>query len=88
MIFEKDPNVTSSFSIDWSAWLAGDTISASTFTELPSDLTLVSSSFTNTVATFVLSGGTPGRTYRIKNHITTATSLTEDQTVEVVIVDH
>lgn len=88
MIFEKDPNATSSYQFDWTAWLAGDTISGSAWAPLPSDLTVVSTANTTLTTTIVLSGGTPGRIYRMRNRITTAAGLSEDQTAELVIVDH
>jgi hypothetical protein len=88
MIFEKDINATSSYQFDWTAWLAGDTISTSAWAPLPSDLTVVSSSNTTTTASIVLSGGIAGRTYRMRNRITTAAGLIEDQTAELVIIEH
>lgn len=88
MIFEKDPNATGSYLFDWTAWLAGDTISVSAWAPLPSDLTVTSSSNTTLTTMIVLSGGTPGRTYRMRNRITTAAGLIEDQTAELIIVDH
>ncbi len=88
MIFEKDPNSTMSYQFDWTAWLAGDTISVSAWAPLPADLTVVSSSNTTLTTTIVLSGGIAGRTYRMRNRITTAAGLIEDETAELVIVDH
>ena len=88
MIFEKDPNATLDFVFDWTAWLAGDTISTSAWAPLPSDLTAASTSNTTLTATIFVSGGTPGRTYRLRNRIVTAGGRTEDQTAELVILEH
>ena len=88
MIFEKDPNATLDYVFDWTAWLAGDTISTSTWAPLPSDLTSVSTSNTTLTTTIFVSGGTPGRTYRLRNRITTAGGRTDDQTAELVILEH
>jgi hypothetical protein len=86
-LFEKDPDATSSYQFDWTAWLAGDTISTSAWAELPSDLTVVSTANTTLTATIVVSGGTPGRTYRLRNRITTASALIQDQTAELLVLD-
>ena len=86
-LFEKDPNATSSYQFDWTAWLAGDTIASSSWAQLPTDMTVVSTANTTLTTTIVVSGGTPGRTYRLRNRITTATNLIQDQTAELLVLD-
>jgi len=86
MAFEKDPNSTKDFAIDWTAWLNGDTIATSTF-QVSGDLTKVTESNTTLIATVMLSGGTPGEIYRIRNRITTAAGRVEDQTFDLTVRD-
>lgn len=84
--FLKDPDATLDYAVDWSAWLAGDTLSASEWI-VPEDLTQDGETHTDTVATVVLSGGEAGRTYRITNRITTAGGRVTDETIYVLVVD-
>ena len=84
-IFVKDPEATLDYQIDWSLWLdSTDRITASTWT-VPSGLTKVSDTFTNTTTTIWLSGGTVGATYSVVNHITTYLARQDDRTLEIVI---
>lgn len=61
----KDPEAILDYSIDWSTFLDGDTISTAVWVvsadESPADLVKDSSSNTSTVATVWLSGGTLGQ---------------------------
>ena len=58
------------YAIDWSRRLGTDTIAASSWS-IPVEITQDSSTFTDTVATVWLSGGTAGK-YLLTNEITTA----------------
>lgn len=80
--YEKDPDSTLDFAINWSPILDGDTIATSSFL-LPDGLTEVSSSNTTTTATIFVSGGSACRTYRITNRVTTAGGRTWDRTIRV-----
>lgn len=86
MAFEKDPNAVLDYVLDWTAWLASDTISTSTY-QVSGDITKASDTNTTTTTTIFLSGGTPGETYRIRNRITTAGGRTADWTFEVTVRD-
>jgi uncharacterized phiE125 gp8 family phage protein len=76
----KDPDETVDYAHDWSATLAGDTISTSLF-ELVTDagLTIDSQSNSDTTSTVWLSGGTAGQVARLKCAITTAGGRTFDE---------
>jgi hypothetical protein len=78
--FMKDPDAKLDYKIDWSDWLDGDTISASTWT-VPAGLTKVSDTFSNTTATIWLSGGTAGLHYEVTNRITTGAGRIDDRTL-------
>jgi hypothetical protein len=65
----KDAAAVLDYSIDWSQWLAGDTIAASSWT-CDQGITGVPVSGPDTTKTSIwLSGGTMGQTYKISNSI-------------------
>jgi hypothetical protein len=86
-IFEKDPDATLDFSIDWSAWLAkvSDTIQASEWV-VPSGIALTNETFSSTKAIVWVSGGELGRRYELTNRITTSGGRIEDQSIVILIV--
>lgn len=86
-IKEQDPNATLDYIIDWTAWLNGDTISTSNWAMHP-DLTATNASNTTTSATVFISGGTAGKTYKVRNRITTANGRGDDETFDLLIRDH
>lgn len=79
----KDPDSIEPFSINWSDWLNGDTISTSSWT-VPAGITLDSDSNDTTTTTAVLSGGTAGNNYEITNRITTALGYQKDQSMVII----
>lgn len=78
----KDPDAVLDYSVDWTDWLDGDTISTSAWT-VPSGITQTSASTTTLITTIWLSGGSGGRTYEIKNRIVTAAGRTEERTIRL-----
>lgn len=83
--WEKDPNAVKDYTLDWSAWLAGDTISTSTWT-VPAELTLASDTKTGTTTTVWLSGGgAVGNFRKVTNRIVTVGGRTEDRSFELKI---
>jgi hypothetical protein len=84
----KDPQAVLDYSFNWSDWLSeiGDTIASSTWT-IPDGITSVSQSNTTTRATVILSGGTSGTQYTIRNHITTAGGKQDDRSMIIMIAD-
>ena len=96
----KDPGPTKlSYTIDWSDWLANDTISISDWaitsntSESPISLsvdsstisadTTVSPNVSAQLADVVLSGGNPGVSYEARNRVTTAAGYICDRTILV-----
>lgn len=79
-IFTKDPDAVLDYTFDWTQWLAGDTISNSTW-NVPAGLTSTGSASTATSATVWLSGGTAGLSYEVSNRITTANGRTDDRSI-------
>ncbi len=80
--FTKDPNEALDYKIDWSAWLAGDTIATSTWV-IPAGLTAGTTSFTTTSATTWVSGGTMGTTYTLDNKITTGGGRSAERSITI-----
>lgn len=83
--YVKDPEAVLDYSIDWSAWLAGDTISTLTVTAITAGITVDSSSHTATTATAWISGGTVGSNYDIRFRVVTVAGRTDDRTITLII---
>lgn len=84
--FQKRDTAVLDYQVDWSDWLIGDTISASSWT-VASGLTKDSDVHTSTSATVWLSGGTVGQTYEVVNTITTAAGRTDYRTLLVEVIE-
>ena len=82
----KDPQATLDYSVEWSQWLDGDTISTSSWT-VTTGLNNTSESTTTTKATVWLSGGSIGGVYSAVNTITTATGRTDERTITICVVN-
>ena len=80
----KDPSADLDYTVNWTVWLAGDTISSATVT-VPTGLTLGSSSFTDTAVTGWISGGTTGQQYVVEFSITTAAGRTDRRSVTLTV---
>ncbi len=79
----KDPDATLDYTVDWSAWLAGDTISTVTWTISPSGtgcVSKVSQSNSTTIATGWFTGGTAGKEYSVACRIVTGGGRTDERT--------
>jgi len=77
----KSPNETLNFGVDWTDWLAGDTILTSTWT-VGTGLTVGAKTIdpAGQKATLWLSGGTLGQVYILNNKITTQGGRIKEQT--------
>jgi hypothetical protein len=86
--FEKDKDAKLDYSIDYAAWLKGDTLSSSTW-EVEEGLTIATPlpSLTPTATTIWLSGGTTGERYQVTNHIVTAAGREDDRTIWVYVTE-
>lgn len=82
--WEKDPSAVKDYSVDWAAWLAGDTISSYTVV-VQAGLTKDSDSRNVGVVTVWLSGGVAGKTYSVVNRIVTTNGRTEERTFEILV---
>ena len=82
MTFLKDPHAVLDYTIDWTRWLAGDTIATSEWL-VPAELTLTAHTKTIASTTVWLSGGTAGESYSVTNRISTDGGRTEDRSFTV-----
>jgi hypothetical protein len=76
----KVPKAELNYTIDWEAWLNGDTVSSSTWV-VPAGLTSTGQviDVTNTKTTIKLKDGVVGQTYTVINRIVTTTSAEKDE---------
>lgn len=82
----KDPDAVLDYTVDWSAWLGADTIASVVVT--PEDgITVDDTSFTDTTATAIISGGTAGVTYAVTFQITTAAALVDERTITLIVAE-
>ena len=82
--FIKDPDATLDYTINWSKFLNGDTISTSAWT-VPSGLTQVLVTNTTTTATVWISGGTLDVVYEVSNRMTSTAGRIDDRTFTITI---
>lgn len=81
--FTKDPAAVLDYYVDWEDWLAeGETISSSDWT-LPDGITEDSSTHNDTKAEIWLSAGSPGKKYRLTNHIVTTDEREDERTITI-----
>jgi hypothetical protein len=79
-VFNKEPTEVLDYEIDWSDWLAGLTISTSSWT-IPAGITNVADSNTTTKTLIRLSGGTWGEVYELFNTIIASDGETETRSI-------
>lgn len=89
----KDPQAILDYTFNYhdpsDDYLGTDTLATSTWSVLPSGLTITapSASFTTTTSTVWASGGTAGTKYTLTNHITTAGGRTDERSFELLVQD-
>ena len=85
---DKDKDELIRLSIDWVARLAsGDSISVSSWSAIPSGLTIVDEGINGTAGTCTIEGGTLRKQYDLTNQITTALGERLQRTIRIAIVD-
>jgi hypothetical protein len=80
----KTPNDTLDYGVDWTLWLAGDTITTSTWT-VTSGVTVGVKALNpaGTITTIWISGGTAGTTYTLANTINTVGGRIKQQSFKI-----
>ena len=81
----KDPEALLDYSVDWGTeYLAGDLLEASNWSVLPNEtggVAIAGSRFDLLIATVEVSGGAPGKIYRLTNHVTTASGREDSRSI-------
>lgn len=85
--FDKTATGKLNYLLNWADWIGSDTINASSWDISPSGLTIVSSDFSLTTTTIVVSGGTVGTEYCVTNTITTAGDLITSRSFTISLVE-
>jgi hypothetical protein len=71
----KDPEAALDYAVDWGAeYLSGDALASSSWSvapEEPGGASVIASSFDLLISTAQVTGGVPGKIYRVTNHVTT-----------------
>ena len=80
----KVHNDTLDYGVDWTAWLAGDTISVSAWT-VTTGLTVgvQAVNAAGTITTIWISGGTAGTAYTLANKVTTVGGRIKEQSFKI-----
>lgn len=83
----KDPLARVPIDIDWEPWLTAESavIDTSVWASSEAELVLEDESVNGAVARVFISGGLSGKTYRLRNVITTDNDLEDARTIDVVV---
>ena len=81
----KDPSAVLDYSIDWGAeYLSGDALTNSNWSVSPDEpggAEIAGSEFDLLIATVQVSGGEPGKIYRVINQVTTASGREDSRSI-------
>lgn len=82
-IFTKDPNAILDFTVDWTTWLNGDTISTSVWTVTGAGVTTGTATSSTTAGTLWISTSSDNTDYFATNRIVTAAGRVNEQTITI-----
>ena len=82
----KDEDEVFCYGVNWSEYLAGDTITSSEWI-VPAGITQVGTGIVGNLCNITISGGVENITYRITNRITTSIGETVDQSIDIKIAE-
>ena len=86
----KEPGAVLDYRVDWSLYLAGDTITQSDWTIVnpqADSVNIESSSFTANSTTVFLSAGIDGQVDTIENRITTQAGRVDSRVFQILVAD-
>lgn len=81
-VFNKDPNATLDYTLDWRQFLGDDTIASAVWT-VPVGVGNAGVTFSASTTTIWLSGGTAGVSYSVYVTIVTVGGRTEKRTIRI-----
>lgn len=84
--FNKDPDAVLDYAIDWSAWLADDTI-ASAEAIADEGIVVESDAMVGSQHVIWISGGDVRRSYIITSRITTAAGRIDDRSLKIFVIE-
>lgn len=79
----KDPDSIEDYSVDWTDWLAGETLSAASWIA-STGITVTAQSISGAVATARISGGQAGQRYDLTCRATSSSGRVQDQTIRII----
>jgi hypothetical protein len=82
----KDPNAVLDYKLDWTSWLALDTLLTVTWS-VPQDLVKTTQANDQYTSTIWLSGGRAGTSYTVECRVTTLGGRTEERSFKVICQD-
>jgi hypothetical protein len=83
-LLTKDPNARLDYGFDWTGFLKGKTITASSWV-IPAGLINEGEALSSTVATVILSGGVLAKQYEITNRITASDGTIDQRSLSILI---
>ena len=86
-VFHKDPGAMLDYYLDWTAWLAGDTIVTSTWTATGGTVMLSDEAIVGSVTQVWAGGGLAGELIDLTNHIVTTEGREDEQTLRLILRD-
>ena len=85
--FLHDPQAILDYYIDWTAWLAGDPVSVSTWETPDIAVTLSQEAIVGGLTQVWVAGGLSGTVVPLTNHIVTVGGREEDRTLYLIVRD-
>lgn len=79
----QDPDATSPYSEDWTAFLAGGTIGSSAWSILPAGPTISGATFSGAVTTCYVAGVVEGQLYQLTNRVTPTGGQPEERSITI-----
>lgn len=83
-MYTKDPTAVLDYTVDWAAWLDGDTIATATWA-VSEGIVIVSETSGPTSATVWLSGGAVGEELTVTSRVVTAAGRTDERSFRLLI---
>lgn len=85
--FDKDPLAVLDYTYDWGKWLQPGEYLATVSWNVAAGLSQAGTTFSGSVATIFLTGGTSGVTYAVYAAITTTAGRLDKRTIQINVLD-
>lgn len=84
--FVKDPSAVLDYYMDWTPWLAGDTLSTSAWVATGT-VTIRDPGIVGSVTVIWVEGGTAGELIDLTNHVITTAGREDERTLRLIVRD-